>query len=294
MLPDGRTSFQALQNAFSGGAPLPRLLRLRPALARRCGPLRAPAARAKGCAGGAPLGRARPRPLRAAPEGTRRRGAAGGVPRRPGGDRLEAGRPSPTGPGRSAAWTKAKCIARQELVIGGFTDPEGSREGSARCWWATTRAARSASRGRSAPASRRLRARAPRPARAARDPRAALRPAAGGPAGTGCTLGEAGAGRGGGVHGVDLRREDPAPVVPGAPRGQARRGGGAGGRASSGGGRCRAAHRGGAAETGVARRGEGAPHRREPPPPRPRRRPAPGPSARGRLLQLVRATKGPP
>ena len=33
-------------------------------------------------------------------------------------------------PGRGAAWTKAKCLARQELVVGGFTEPAGAaREG---------------------------------------------------------------------------------------------------------------------------------------------------------------------
>ncbi|HYQ96228.1 MAG TPA: DNA ligase D, partial [Candidatus Eisenbacteria bacterium] len=31
--------------------------------------------------------------------------------------------------GRSRAWLKAKCSARQELVIGGFTEPRGSRSG---------------------------------------------------------------------------------------------------------------------------------------------------------------------
>jgi bifunctional non-homologous end joining protein LigD len=31
--------------------------------------------------------------------------------------------------GRNADWRKAKCLRRQELVIGGFTDPEGSRDG---------------------------------------------------------------------------------------------------------------------------------------------------------------------
>jgi bifunctional non-homologous end joining protein LigD len=31
--------------------------------------------------------------------------------------------------GRTTSWLKAKCIREQELVIGGFTDPEGSREG---------------------------------------------------------------------------------------------------------------------------------------------------------------------
>jgi bifunctional non-homologous end joining protein LigD len=31
--------------------------------------------------------------------------------------------------GRNNGWLKTKCIKRQELVIGGFTDPEGSRQG---------------------------------------------------------------------------------------------------------------------------------------------------------------------
>jgi bifunctional non-homologous end joining protein LigD len=35
-------------------------------------------------------------------------------------------RREPYRPGRSAAWVKTKCILRQELVIGGFTDPEGA------------------------------------------------------------------------------------------------------------------------------------------------------------------------
>jgi bifunctional non-homologous end joining protein LigD len=35
----------------------------------------------------------------------------------------------PHEPGRSRSWLKTKCIKRQEFVIGGFTDPEGSRAG---------------------------------------------------------------------------------------------------------------------------------------------------------------------
>jgi bifunctional non-homologous end joining protein LigD len=31
--------------------------------------------------------------------------------------------------GRNTLWVKVKCVKRQELVIGGFTDPEGSRAG---------------------------------------------------------------------------------------------------------------------------------------------------------------------
>ena len=32
-------------------------------------------------------------------------------------------------PGRTRDWLKAKCLARQEFVVGGWTDPEGSRHG---------------------------------------------------------------------------------------------------------------------------------------------------------------------
>ncbi|HCF61793.1 MAG TPA: DNA ligase D [Myxococcales bacterium] len=35
----------------------------------------------------------------------------------------------PYRPGRHGEWVKAKCTRRQELVIGGFTDPEGKRHG---------------------------------------------------------------------------------------------------------------------------------------------------------------------
>lgn len=38
-------------------------------------------------------------------------------------------RDAPYKPGRSDAWVKVKCVLRQEFVIGGFTDPEGSRQG---------------------------------------------------------------------------------------------------------------------------------------------------------------------
>jgi bifunctional non-homologous end joining protein LigD len=38
-------------------------------------------------------------------------------------------RDKPYVPGRGKTWLKVKCLQRQELVIGGFTDPEGSRSG---------------------------------------------------------------------------------------------------------------------------------------------------------------------
>jgi bifunctional non-homologous end joining protein LigD len=38
-------------------------------------------------------------------------------------------RDKPYLPGRTLAWRKTKCIQRQEFVIGGFTEPEGDRRG---------------------------------------------------------------------------------------------------------------------------------------------------------------------
>jgi bifunctional non-homologous end joining protein LigD len=38
-------------------------------------------------------------------------------------------RDAPYRPGRSRDWLKVKCVQRQDFVIGGWTDPEGSREG---------------------------------------------------------------------------------------------------------------------------------------------------------------------
>jgi bifunctional non-homologous end joining protein LigD len=38
-------------------------------------------------------------------------------------------RDAPYTPGRGRAWLKVKCVQEQELVVGGFTDPEGGRQG---------------------------------------------------------------------------------------------------------------------------------------------------------------------
>ena len=38
-------------------------------------------------------------------------------------------RSDPHRPGRTTGWLKSKCVQRQELIIGGFTDPAGSRAG---------------------------------------------------------------------------------------------------------------------------------------------------------------------
>ncbi len=124
VLPDGRTSFQALQNALSGEGPrrlvyfLFDLLHLdgedlaaRP-LAERKAALRALLSGrevlryATHVEGGGP----------AAFREACRLGLEGIVSKR---------RDDRHRPGRSAAWVKTKCVRRQELVIGGFTDPEG-------------------------------------------------------------------------------------------------------------------------------------------------------------------------
>ncbi len=125
VLPDGRTSFQALQNASAGGGrnlvyfvfDLLHLdgedLAARPLLERK-------AALAKLLGDGA-------RTIRYAPhvEGSGaavfreacRLGLEGIVSKRAD----QAYRP-----GRGGGWVKTKCILRQELVVGGFTDPEGA------------------------------------------------------------------------------------------------------------------------------------------------------------------------
>ena len=46
---------------------------------------------------------------------------------------------APYAPGNRGLWRKAKALNRQESVIVGWSDPEGSRPTSARCSWATIR-----------------------------------------------------------------------------------------------------------------------------------------------------------
>jgi bifunctional non-homologous end joining protein LigD len=129
LLPDGRTSFQALQNAFGGGrANLVYfsfdLLHLdgeelsRLPIEERKARLERLLAQVEGEAGNV---------LRYAPhvvgggEAVFREacklGLEGIVSKRVG---------EPYRPGRNATWVKTKCVLRQELVIGGFTDPEGA------------------------------------------------------------------------------------------------------------------------------------------------------------------------
>ena len=128
---DGRTSFQALQNWFAGGGEglvyfAFDLLALEGEAHLEARPLEQrkevlhrllAGARGGGCirfsdhvvGGGA-------RFLAAAC----RRGLEGIVSKRRG---------DPHRPGRTTGWLKSKCVHRQELIIGGFTDPEGTRAG---------------------------------------------------------------------------------------------------------------------------------------------------------------------
>ena len=130
LLPDGRTSFQALQNALGGrrgenlvyfAFDLHELdgtdLRRRP-LEERKAALREL------------IEKSRSKLVRYSDhvigQGARfmaeacRTGLEGIVSKR---------RAEPHRAGRTTGWLKVKCIARQELVVGGFTEPEGSRAG---------------------------------------------------------------------------------------------------------------------------------------------------------------------
>lgn len=130
VLPDGRTSFQALQNAFAGGGartslvyfvfdllrlngePLHRLrlddrkTRLRELLGKRKARIRY----SEHVAGGGEA-------FFAQACKTRLEGI------------ISKRRDQPYRAGRHGDWVKTKCVQRQEFVIGGFTDPEGSRIG---------------------------------------------------------------------------------------------------------------------------------------------------------------------
>jgi bifunctional non-homologous end joining protein LigD len=131
VLPDGRTSFQALQNAFTGGAtrgltyfvfdllaldgvnlrPQP-LERRKEALARLIGTTgRATVIRFADHVVGHG-GELFEQACRLRVEGI-----------------ISKRRSAPYVAGRGDTWVKTKCALRQEFVIGGFTDPEGSRQG---------------------------------------------------------------------------------------------------------------------------------------------------------------------
>jgi len=131
VLPDGRTSFQDLQNAFSGGSRRGLVyfvfdllhvegetLMRRPLFERKEQLLRLvgkPGARScirysEHVAGQG--GRMFAEACRLKLEGI-----------------VSKRRDSDYKTGRGDAWVKTKCVLRQEFVIGGFTDPEGARQG---------------------------------------------------------------------------------------------------------------------------------------------------------------------
>jgi bifunctional non-homologous end joining protein LigD len=132
LLPDGTTSFQALQNLLSGGASghlvymVFDLLHLDgrdltgARLEDRKSALRALIAAARPAAEPA---RYSDHVIGAGPEFFERAcrlGLEGVVAKR---------RDAPYKSARTPDWRKVKCVKRQEVVIGGYTDPEGSRVG---------------------------------------------------------------------------------------------------------------------------------------------------------------------
>lgn len=131
VLPDGRTSFQALQNAFAGTASRAPLVYFVFDLLRFDGkslealPLEERKARLRKLIGRRKTGRIRFADHVEAHgeeffEQACRMGLEGIISKR---------RDLPHRPGRHGGWLKTKCTLRQEFVIGGFTDPEGMRSG---------------------------------------------------------------------------------------------------------------------------------------------------------------------
>ena len=136
VLPDGRTSFQSLQNSGGdapGGTDAPRgtivyfifdLLRLDGTRLESL-PLEQRKAQLKKLLGRRTTGRLR---YSAHVDGNGgaffaqacRMGLEGIISKR---------RDLPYRAGRHGGWVKTKCIMRQEFVVGGFTDPEGARAG---------------------------------------------------------------------------------------------------------------------------------------------------------------------
>lgn len=131
VLPDGRTSFQMLQNAFSGGTAGGTLVYFVFDLLRLDGerlqalPLVERKARLRKLIGRRKTGRVRYAEHlegdgRAFFNQACRLGLEGIISKRAS---------EPYRPGRHGDWLKTKCVLEQEFVVGGFTDPEGSRAG---------------------------------------------------------------------------------------------------------------------------------------------------------------------
>ena len=125
---------------------------------------------------------------------------------------------------RTPDWLKIKCVREQEVVIGGYTDPEGSRIGIGALLAGVYEGERLVYAGKvgtgfSDKTLRELHKRL----RGARTGRLSLHATAHRP--RTAALGEALAGRAGEVRRMDRRRSDAASVVRGAPRGQVAGGG---------------------------------------------------------------------
>jgi bifunctional non-homologous end joining protein LigD len=131
LLPDGRTSFQALQNVVARTASRASLIYFVFDLLRLDGhslealPLEERKARLLALVGWRATGRIRyaDHVIGRGDEFLRQAcglGLEGIVSKR---------RDLPYHPGRHGGWLKTKCTLRQEFVIGGFTDPEGTRTG---------------------------------------------------------------------------------------------------------------------------------------------------------------------
>src|SRR5688572_4314044 len=131
LLPDGRSSFQALQNALhrtSGRATLVYfvfdLLRLE-GESLETQPLSARKQRLAELLPKAPGGRIRlSEHIEGSGAGVLERACALGLE-----GIVSKRKDRPYHRGRTSEWVKAKCTQRQELVIGGFTDPSGTRAG---------------------------------------------------------------------------------------------------------------------------------------------------------------------
>ena len=128
VLPDGRTSFQALQNASARAAGTTLayfvfdLLRARRRRSHRAAP-----ARAQGAVG-APAGACRRR-FATRPRRRRRQARAGGGLQGGAEGIVSKRADQPYRAGAARRWLKTKCMLRQEFVISGFTEPRGSRSG---------------------------------------------------------------------------------------------------------------------------------------------------------------------
>jgi bifunctional non-homologous end joining protein LigD len=134
VLPDGRTSFQALQNRFGDGIPRAEgslvyfafdLLRLE-GVSLEGLPLEERKARLKKLLGKPSAAGV----FRFADHVVGNGGALFDHARKLGLEGIISKRRDlPYRPGRHGGWLKIKCTLRQEFVVGGFTDPEGARAG---------------------------------------------------------------------------------------------------------------------------------------------------------------------